>query len=142
MHYLLSILLFSLTATARDQHVVSAGSSGVPAMHAALLLDGTVMFLDKIENRTQLVLPDGRMAYSSIYDPDSQALTAIGVQTNPFCCGGSFLADGRVISLGGNGPLPFVDQSIADGFDGIRYLVARGDQQAWAEPGNKLASKR
>lgn len=142
MQYLLSILLFSLSAAARDQHVVIAGSSGVPAMHAALLLDGTVMFLDKIEDRSQLFLPDGRKAYSSIYDPASQSLTALEVQTNPFCCGGSFLADGRVISLGGNGPLPHEDSSVADGFDGIRYLVARGDQQAWTEPGNKLASKR
>ena len=142
MQYFLSILLFSLLVAARDQHVVLAGSSGVPAMHAALLLDGTVMFLDKIENRSQLFLPDGRKAYSSIYDPGSQTLAALEVKTNPFCCGGSFLADGRVISVGGNGPLSHEDPSIADGFDGIRYLVARGDSRAWAEPGNKLASKR
>lgn len=123
-----------------DRNVILAGSSGVPAMHAALLPDGTVMFLDKIENRSQLFLPDGRKAYSSIYDPATQSLTALEVQTNPFCCGGSFLYDGRLLSVGGNGPLLHEDPSIADGFDGIRTLQA--GYEAWDEPGNKLASRR
>lgn len=140
MHYVFGILLLSLLAAAGDRNVILAGSSGIPAMHATLLPDGTVMFLDKIENRSQLFLPDGRKAYSSIYDPHTHSLTALEVQTNPFCCGGSFLADGRVISVGGNGPLLHEDASIGDGFDGLRYLDA--GTQAWSEPGNKLASKR
>ncbi|ETN38111.1 uncharacterized protein HMPREF1541_07735 [Cyphellophora europaea CBS 101466] len=142
MMYLLCILFFSLRLAAGDQTIALAGNTGVPAMHAALLLDGSVMFLDKIENRSKLFLPNGGKAYSSIYDPESRSVTGLGVTTNPFCCGGSFLADGRLISLGGNGPLYHDDSSVGDGFDGIRYLVAYGDQTKWSEPGNKLASKR
>ena len=111
-------------------------------MHAAVLLDGTVMFLDKIENRSELHLPNGRKAYSSIFDPATGIATPVEVKTNPFCCGGVFLADGRILSVGGNGPLFNDDLTIGDGFDGIRYLIADGGQTAWSEPGNKLASKR
>jgi hypothetical protein len=140
MHYVFSILLFSSLVTARDRNIVLAGSTGVPAMHAAVLPDGTVMFLDKIEDRSQLLLSDGRNAYSSLYDPATQDLIPLEVQTNPFCCGGSFLADGRIVSVGGNGPLLHEDPSVSDGFDGIRYLGA--GYGAWNEPGNKLASRR
>jgi hypothetical protein len=38
-------------------------------MHAGLLPNGRVFFLDKIENYTQLKLPSGYYAYSSEYDP-------------------------------------------------------------------------
>jgi hypothetical protein len=140
MHFVLSVFLFSSFVAALDGNVILAGSSGVPAMHAAVLPDGTVMFLDKIENRSQLFLPDGRKAYSSLFDPGSYAVTALEVTTNPFCCGGSFLYNGRVLSVGGNGPLPHEDSSISDGFDGIRTLQA--GQDAWTETDDKLASKR
>lgn len=56
------------------------------------------------------------------------------------------MADGRVVSLGGNGPLADLDPTVGDGFDGIRFLsrAADGGQngQSWTEPGNKLASAR
>ena len=81
-----------------------SASSGVPAMHAAAMLDGKVVFLDKIENYTQLRLPNGQLAYSSIYDPELQTTPKpLAYQTNAFCCGGSFLADGRLVTMGGNG---------------------------------------
>ena len=140
MHYVSSILLFASLVAAGDRNVVVSGSSGVPAMHAAVLPDGTVMFLDKIEDRSQILLSDGRKAYSSMYDPVTESVSPLEVQTNPFCCGGSFLADGRILSVGGNGPLLHEDPSVADGFDGVRYLGA--GYGAWAEPGNKLASRR
>lgn len=142
MKYLLSIFFFLLHVAANDKNLRIIGNSGVPAMHAALLTDGTVMFLDKIKNRSQLYLPDGRRAYSSIFDPRTGATTSLEVHTNPFCCAGSFLADGRVVSLGGNGVLLHDEPTVGDGFDGIRYLKPNGQQQTWSEPGNKLASKR
>jgi hypothetical protein len=40
------------------------GQSGVPAMHAALMPNGRVVFLDKIENYTQVNLTTGGYAYS------------------------------------------------------------------------------
>lgn len=119
------------------------GSSGVPAMHAAVLPpSGKVVFLDKVEDYSELCLPNQRWAYSSIYDPGIHKLTPLSVTTNPFCCGGTFLSDGRLLAIGGNGPLLWLDPTVGDGFDGIRYLASEGDRYEWKEPGNKLASKR
>ena len=44
------------------------GQSGVPAMHAGLMPNGRVVFLDKVENYTQIKLSDGQYAYSAEYD--------------------------------------------------------------------------
>lgn len=98
-------------------------SSGIPAMHATAMLNGKVVFLDKVENYTQLRLPNGQLAYSSIYDPKLQTSPKpLAYQTNAFCCGGSFLSDGRLVTVGGNGPLEFIDSTVADGFNAIRWL--------------------
>lgn len=43
------------------------GQSGVPAMHTGLMPNGRVVFLDKVENYTQIKLPDGQYAYSAEY---------------------------------------------------------------------------
>ena len=123
------------------------GQSGVPAMHAGLMENGRVFFLDKVENYTQLDLSDGQFAYSSEYDPATNQAVPLAYQTNAFCSGGIFLADGRVINVGGNAPLVFVDPTIGDGFTAIRYLNRSStdsslDGEDWSEPGNKLNSAR
>ena len=38
-------------------------------MHAGLMPNGRVVFLDKVENYTQIKLSDGQYAYSAEYDP-------------------------------------------------------------------------
>lgn len=123
------------------------GLSGVPAMHAGLMQNGKVVFLDKVENYTQLKLPNGQYAYSSEYDPETQELTPLAYKTNAFCSGGIFLADGRFVSLGGNAPLDFIDPTVTDGFKGIRFLQrsasdAKLDGQSWDEPGSQLDTAR
>ena len=123
------------------------GRSGVPAMHAGLMPNGRVFFLDKLENYTELRTPNGYFAMSSEYDPNTNTAVPLGYATNAFCSGGAFLADGRVISVGGNGPLTWLDPNIGDGFNAIRYLGrsstdASLNGQSWSEPGNKLASAR
>ena len=123
------------------------GRSGVPAMHAGLMPNGKVVFLDKVENYTGLRLRNGLNAYSSEYDPITNSATALSYQTNAFCSGGSFLANGTMISVGGNGPLIAIDPTIANGFDAIRYITrsstdASLDGKDWVENDNKLNSKR
>lgn len=54
-----------------------AGDSGVPAMHAALMPNGKAVFLDKIENFTQLQFDNGEYAYSSEWDPISGKVTPL-----------------------------------------------------------------
>jgi hypothetical protein len=116
-------------------------------MHAGLLPNGRVVFLDKVENYTNVKLPNGQYAYSTEYDPATNKYTPLAYKTNAFCAGGSFLADGRFISLGGNAPLDFIDPTVGDGFDAIRYLSRSSSDallngQDWSEPGNKLSTKR
>lgn len=123
------------------------GQSGVPAMHAGLLPNGKVVFLDKAENYTQLRLSNGQLAYSAEFDPARGIAEPLAYKTNAFCAGGAPLADGRFMSLGGNAPLDFIDPTVGDGFDGIRFLTrspanASLDGTSWAEPGNKLTSAR
>lgn len=122
------------------------GRSGVPAMHAGLMPNGRVVFLDKVENYTELTLPNGQYAYSSEYDPVTQELVPLAYDTNAFCSGGIFLADGRFASLGGNAPLEFVDPTVGDGFKGIRFLQRTEDGsmdgQSWVEPGTQLDTAR
>jgi hypothetical protein len=85
---------------------------------------------------------------SSEYDPDTNTVIPLAYKTNAFCSGGAFLADGSVVSLGGNAPLEWLDPNIGDGFNGIRRLFrsSQDDRQngaAWIESdNNKLASNR
>ena len=53
------------------------GRSGVPAMHAGLLPNGRVVFLDKVEDYTEVKLPNGRFAYSSEYDPNTNTVVPL-----------------------------------------------------------------
>ncbi|OQO00644.1 hypothetical protein B0A48_13134 [Cryoendolithus antarcticus] len=121
------------------------GQSGVPAMHTALMPNGRVVFLDKVEDYTQLKLDNGQFAYSSEYDPVTNQVVPLAYKTNAFCAGGTFLADGRLLSVGGNANLSWLDPTIADGWRGERYLTRSSpDQngQAWSEPGNQLDTAR
>ncbi|KAI5801742.1 putative galactose oxidase [Peziza echinospora] len=122
--------------------------SGVPAMHAALMPNGRVVFLDKVEDYTQLRLANGQYAYSSEYNPVSgNTPVPLAYSTNAFCSGGTFLANGDLIAIGGNGPLTWLDPTVGDGFTAIRYLTRRSSSPSstgfdWREPGNKLNSPR
>lgn len=123
------------------------GNSGVPAMHAALMPNGRVVFLDKIEDYTQLKLANGQYAYSSEFDPATNAVVPLAYKTNAFCSGGTFLANGDLLAIGGNGPLTWIDPTVGDGFNGLRYLSRSSSNAAlngkdWSEPGNKLKSDR
>ncbi|KAL8924796.1 MAG: hypothetical protein Q9172_002511 [Xanthocarpia lactea] len=121
--------------------------AGVSAMHAGLMQNGRVIFLDKVEENSQIKLGNGRWAYSAEYDPATNKVVGLSYKTNAFCSGGAFLADGRFVSIGGNAPLDFIDPTIGDGFTGIRYLSRSATNtalngQSWSEPGNKIASAR
>jgi hypothetical protein len=116
-------------------------------MHAGLLTNGKVAFLDKVENFTQLKLKNGQYAFSAEYDPVTNTATALAYKTNAFCAGGMHLSDGSFVSVGGNAPLSFIDPTVGDGFRGIRYLKrspmdSAHDGEDWIEPGNQLASAR
>ncbi|ODQ56615.1 hypothetical protein SAICODRAFT_22959 [Saitoella complicata NRRL Y-17804] len=121
------------------------GMSGAPAMHAGVMPNGKVIFLDKVENYTQVKLSDGQYAYSTEYDLETNTYLPLQYETNAFCSGGAFLPNGVWVSVGGNAPLSDIDPTVGDGFTGIRYLDRTDDSHAgqpWSEPGNKLSTAR
>jgi len=127
--------------------IAIVGQSGVPAMHVALAQNGRAIFIDKVENYTQLVLPDGYYAYSAEYDPVTNEAVPVSYKTNAFCSGGIFMANGTLLNVGGNAPLTFIDPTVGDGFQGLRYLTrsltdASLDGESWSEPGNQLNTAR
>ncbi|KAK5131934.1 hypothetical protein LTR08_000446 [Meristemomyces frigidus] len=109
--------------------------------------NGRVVFLDKVENYTQLKFGDGYYAYSAEYDPATNGVVPLAYKTNAFCSGGSFLANGTLVNVGGNAPLTWLDPTVGDGFKGIRYLTRSAtngalDGEDWVEPGNQLDTAR
>lgn len=124
------------------------GQAGVGAMHAGLLPNGKIFFLDKLENYSQIKTPDGSYAMSAEYDPADNKPVPLSYSTNAFCSGGTYLADGRVISVGGNAPLEFLNPKIGDGFKALRTLNRSPmdnslDGQPWEEPPmRKLSTAR
>lgn len=115
-------------------------------MHSAVLANGRVVYLDKVENYTKIRLSNGQHAYSVEYDPRANKAVALSYKTNAFCSGGSFLADGTLVSVGGNAPLPDFDPTIGDGFKAVRFLkrtpVGTEDGQSWIEDSHKLDTNR
>ena len=55
-------------------------------MHAALMENGRVVFLDKIENYSQLKLPNGQFAYSAEYDPVTNTVVGLGYNVSNGQC--------------------------------------------------------
>lgn len=46
-------------------------------MHAGLLQNGRVVFLDKVEDYSQIKLPNGQFAYSAEYDPATNKVVGL-----------------------------------------------------------------
>lgn len=60
------------------------GQAGVPAMHAGLMPNGRVIFLDKVENYTQIQLSDGQYAYSAEYDPETNQVVGLQYEVSDY----------------------------------------------------------
>lgn len=51
-------------------------------MHAGLMQNGRVIFLDKVENYTQIKLANGQYAYSAEYDPATNQVVGLPYKVN------------------------------------------------------------
>lgn len=54
-------------------------------MHAGLMPNGRVVFLDKVEDYTQIKLDNGQYAYSAEYDPVHRTLVGLSYQVFHYC---------------------------------------------------------
>lgn len=60
-------------------------------MHAGLMQNGRVVFLDKVENYTQIKLANGQFAYSAEYDPATNKVVGLGYKVKPVSSDGPWL---------------------------------------------------
>lgn len=91
-----------LTATrARATRTAIVGQSGISAMMAFTDTDDTVIFLDKTENNPLKV--NGRPAWATSFNVETQELGPFDIVTNTFCAGGAPAGDGTMVVSGGNG---------------------------------------
>lgn len=51
-------------------------------MHAGLMQNGRVIFLDKVEETSQLKLPNGQYAYSAEYDPATNKVVPLSYKVS------------------------------------------------------------
>jgi len=113
----------------------TVGNSGVSAMHAVLVSPRKVVFIDKLEENA-LKRPDGAPAISSEYDLDTNEAKPLGIFTNTFCSGGSWLGNGTLVEVGGDNG----GNAYGSGIQTLRlYDTAVGD---WVELEGIMPSNR
>ncbi|OWM75984.1 hypothetical protein CDL15_Pgr009629 [Punica granatum] len=93
-------------------------SIGVSAMHMQLLPNNKVVIFDRTDfGPSNLSLPDGHCrrdptdravkvdctAHSLLYDPESNSVRPLTVQTNTWCSSGALRPDGTLVQTGGYG---------------------------------------
>lgn len=54
-------------------------------MHAGLLQNGRVVFLDKVENYSQIKFSNGQYAYSAEYDPATNKVVGLSYKACVHC---------------------------------------------------------
>lgn len=124
-------------------------NAGIASMHTAVTHYNTVIFLDRTNiGRSEIDLPNGECrenddelalkkdctAHSVMFDPSSNSVRALWVQTDPWCSSGQFQGDGTMVQTGGD----------FEGIKKIRTLVpcGRDDECDWVEERTELSEGR
>lgn len=91
-------------------------NAGIAAMHAAVTRFGTVVLLDRTNTgASQIALPDGVCrdsndivlkhdctAHSVLFDPSTNSVRPLTIQTDTWCSSGQFMPDGTLMQTGGD----------------------------------------
>ncbi|KAF7325747.1 hypothetical protein MKEN_00425200 [Mycena kentingensis (nom. inval.)] len=97
------------------------GSSGVVAIEAIVVAPNLVIFLDRASN-DPLKTPDGKTAWSAIWNLETHTSTPlIGTTSDTFCGSGSLISNGSMISVGGT--IPNVNWTATTGANDGRMSV-------------------
>ncbi|KAG0610717.1 hypothetical protein M758_7G086200 [Ceratodon purpureus] len=98
-------------------------NAGIASMHTALTHFGTLVMIDRTDiGASQINLPPGVCrdsddlvlkhdctAHSVLYDPGTNTVRPLFLQTDPWCSSGQFMPDGTLMQTGGD-------------FDGVRKI--------------------
>lgn len=82
--------------------LVQRGMTGVAAMQIVVVDEKYALIIDKVEHNPLKV--NDRPAWAVRYNLDTDEVTPLAMQSNSFCAGGSFLGNGTLLNLGGDGP--------------------------------------
>ncbi|GAA5802423.1 glyoxal oxidase N-terminus-domain-containing protein [Helicostylum pulchrum] len=117
------------------------GRTGVPAMHAVLLNEKSILIIDKAEEN-EAKLDSGVSAYSTLYDTETNEYRTLLLETNTFCSAGGFLGNGTFISTGGAESRS--KWKAGKGHQSIRHFQPCSDNSCfWQEfPTGKMYSNR
>ncbi|KAJ7219548.1 copper radical oxidase [Mycena pura] len=87
-------------ANAETWTLEQKGTSGVNAMQLVIISTTHALLIDKVEHNPLTV--DGHPAWAALYNIEDHSVTALNLESNSFCAGGTFLSNGTLINVGGN----------------------------------------
>lgn len=102
--------------------------SKVSAMMMGVINEDYVYILDKVEQNKARSPSGNKPAWGSIYNLADNSVYEVDVNTNTFCASGITLGNGSWIVAGGNQPITYAGEAIADGtgpyadYDGRKAL--------------------
>nr|GAT51249.1 predicted protein [Mycena chlorophos] len=120
---LLLLASLAVAAPAAKWEFVEVGSSGVIGLESIVVSPTLVIFFDRATN-DPLRTPNGKVAWGSLFDLETNTATALELITDSFCASGAMLSNGTMVSVGGNTPAAAdLNQTGAyDGRMGIRLF--------------------
>ncbi|KAJ7359137.1 glyoxal oxidase N-terminus-domain-containing protein [Mycena albidolilacea] len=120
----LAYLLFPGAASpaAPSWKFVLKGNSGIVGLEAIVVSPTLVVMFDRAAN-DPLHTPDGKPAWSVLWNLETNKATPLKLLTDSFCASGALISNGTMVSVGGNLPAAFVNETGAyDGRMGLRLF--------------------
>ncbi|KZT42986.1 hypothetical protein SISSUDRAFT_1116679 [Sistotremastrum suecicum HHB10207 ss-3] len=100
------------------------GTTGVSAMQLAIVSPTLAIIFDKVEANPLQV--GNHSAWAALFNLETFTTTALSLTSNSFCAGGTFLSNGTLIDVGGNGVVSPQDED-TNGFQGLRIFEPCND---------------
>ncbi|KAF7325762.1 hypothetical protein MKEN_00426700 [Mycena kentingensis (nom. inval.)] len=110
-------------AAAPRWRFIERGNSGVIGLESIVVSPTLAVFFDRATN-DPLRKPDGKVAWGSLYNMETNTARPLKLQTDSFCASASMISNGTMVSIGGHIPAPAdVNQTGAyDGRMGLRLF--------------------
>lgn len=97
-------------------NLVQRGTTGVNAMQLAVVSSTHAIIIDKVEHNPLNI--SGHGAWGALYNLNTDEVQPLEMKSNSFCAGGTFLSNGTLLNIGGNG----VDKSGFGDSNGLQAI--------------------
>ncbi|KZS97524.1 glyoxal oxidase precursor [Sistotremastrum niveocremeum HHB9708] len=99
--------------------LVQNGTTGVAAMQLSVVSPTLAIIFDKVEHNPLQI--GNHSAWAALYNLETNVVTPLNLTSNSFCAGGTFLSNGTLLNVGGNGVVSPEDED-QNGFQGLRIF--------------------